>query len=137
MKRKLSEKGYSAEEIEKTLNFLIEFHYLNDAAYSADYIRYAVAKGRSVRRIKAELIRDGVTRDTAEKAVADFFLEEGFSEREMERERAYAQALKVMQSSFAEHSFDERLQAKIARKLAAQGFDADTIYPVLNRLKRL
>lgn len=59
----LSRSGYNPETIEKTIGYLETLDYLNDEAFSRDWIRARSAKGIGANRIRAELVQKGVSRD--------------------------------------------------------------------------
>lgn len=62
MRRKLKERKYQREEIEETLAFLEEYHYVDDREYVLRYIR-TYSSRKSIRRIRAELEQKGVDRE--------------------------------------------------------------------------
>ena len=62
MIKKLKDDGYPQSVTERVLSFLQEYHFIDDNAYTANYIH--VNKGRkSKRQITYELQQKGVDRD--------------------------------------------------------------------------
>lgn len=75
MRRKLKERQYDPEEIEKTIAFLIEYHYIDDREYVRRYVR-THSNRKSVRRICGELEQRGVRRDLIEEGLAEITVDE-------------------------------------------------------------
>lgn len=70
LRQKLREREYPADEIEDTLQFLKEYHYIDDAAYAERYVRSASSR-KSARQITAALEQKGVDRALIECALAE------------------------------------------------------------------
>ncbi|NPA53272.1 MAG: regulatory protein RecX [Aquificae bacterium] len=60
LKRKLSQKGFNEEEIEKTIQYLQEKNYLNDEELKKRYIQKYLEKGKSLVYIKNKLFQKGI-----------------------------------------------------------------------------
>jgi Uncharacterized protein conserved in bacteria len=143
IKTHLLSKGFGAEEIKAELEFLQEFHYVDDARYCADYIRYAAGKGRGPIRIRMELEEKGIDGSLIRQALEEFFDPAG------EREAAMKEAQKLLRRDAAgscdaeeatgekePETVDEKTLAKIGRKLASLGYHTDVVYGVIGRLRR-
>lgn len=150
MRHHLEDKGFDREEIEKTIEYLADMHYIDDVSYVEKYVQYAISKGKGSVKIKLEL---------KEKGIAPELLDDlkSYSEElagQSERERAYEQALKVLGSksitSYEEDETDEigngferkkqryqeiqKLKAKIARRLESLGFSRDVIFSAIEEV---
>lgn len=126
----LATRGCANAEITATLAFLEEFHYVDDGAYCLQYMRSALLrKRRGIAGTKRELGEKGIDRNTIEEALGTFIAEENLP---VERERA----ANVVQSLFCTDNADDKLLAKIARKLVYMGYDKDTVYEVVGRFMR-
>ncbi len=121
----LSSKGFDREEIEEEIKTLQDLHYVDDERYCDHYIEYALRKGRGPVRILYELKEKGIPSELIQKVLDTYF------DKEMEREAAMREAQKLLKPDL-----DEKLIAKIGRKLAAQGYHTDIIYDVIGRLRR-
>lgn len=75
MRQKLKEREYQQEEIEETLDFLEEYHYVDDQEYVRKYIRSYGAR-KSARRIRAELEKRGVDAELIEAGMAEIPVDE-------------------------------------------------------------
>lgn len=146
----LKGKGFSSEEIAPAMVELEEMDYVNDDRYCESFIRYALSKGKASLRIKQELKEKGIEGQRVE-----LFLEE-MLDRESEKENALKEAEKILRkfSSLKQpggcldedgqpfsdlpektEGLDEKLKGKIGRRLSALGYQANTIYSVLEKLK--
>ena len=68
IKEKLFEKGYEKDEIDKTLEFLSEYKFINDEAYTKMYVKdRAKTQGRG--KIKYALMKKGVDQEDIESAL--------------------------------------------------------------------
>ena len=127
---KLSEKGYDDAEIDEAVQKLTELRFLDDHGFTVRYIEYATAKGRGMRRIRDELRRKGIDSFEVEDAVYELS-ENGRLSEESGRERAMEQALAIVSGK----EIDEKLIAKVGRRLQTQGFDSGEVYFVIGRLR--
>lgn len=67
LRDKLKQGGYLEEAVDKALDYVKSYGYVNDEAYAAEYIRCQSAS-RSRRKIEEELARKGVEREIVEEA---------------------------------------------------------------------
>ncbi len=143
--KKLREKGYSEEEIQEAVSELTEMKYLDDYQYALRYYEYNREKRRGSGRAARELAEKGVDAATVRNAREDFLYAEKVDE--------YADALAVAEKELllktqktlpgqAEDEstpyidIDDKLAAKIMRKLDGKGFDRGDIFKVLEELRR-
>lgn len=126
VKRHLETKGFESEEIRETLLFLQEYHYIDDEQYAMLYFDYSFGKGRGKRRVKQELQEKGVSGEVVELAL------EEYTPLQSEQERAYCQAEKVVSG----RTIDEKLLAKVGRRLTFLGYSSDVVYKVIGTYRR-
>ncbi len=131
---KLKEKGYDSEEIESAIASMIDYNYLDDYSYCMAYFRYAYSKQRGRRRIIRELMEKGVDRDLIAQAYDDFCDEEHIDEYAMALEIARGELRSALGQSKLQ--IDEKLVARIGRKLDSRGFAMDDIYKLLAEIRR-
>ncbi len=129
---KLLEKGYSEEESEEAVQRLAEAGILDDHGYTMRYIEYSLAKGRGMRRIKNELRLKGIEAFEVEDVIYEM-QEAGTIAEDNGRERALEQAMNIVSGK----EIDEKLIAKVARRLQTQGFESDEVYFVIGRLRSM
>ncbi len=123
--KKLEKKGFSPEEIEKTLKYLNESHYINDEELLVDYLKLLIEK-----------------RFYGPEKVVAYLRNKGFSSQDI-REKLSAQysenqiveyGKKFIDKKF--NGFDEndkKIREKIIRSLIYKGFNWDLIERILNR----
>lgn len=71
MRRKLAQKGFTADESERTVERLVSSGLLDEARYAAEFARQRlVVGGVSVRRVEQQLAGRGIQRDVAKAATA-------------------------------------------------------------------
>lgn len=151
MRRHLADKGFNQEEIEKTITYLTDMHYIDDVSYVEKYVQYAISKGKGSVKIKHELKEKGIDSDLLDDI-------RNYSEEvagQSERERAYEQALKVLgnkaltavdedeaeemdrEQKIQQYKERQKVKAKIARKLEGLGFSRDVIYSTIEEIFQL
>ena len=144
VEKHLQAKGYDSEEITGTVNDLIGMRYLDDYQYALRYYEYNREKHRGSGRAARELAEKGVDAETIRYAREDFLYSNHVDE--------YADALEVAEKEVGLIArdrlsgpdeeeepgtvVDDRLAAKIARKLDSKGFDRGDIFRVLDELRR-
>ena len=138
MEQHLRAKGFSREEIASELESLRDFRYIDDTAYAQQYYEYGCRKGWGFGRIRRGLLEKGASQEALEELEPD---------REAERERALAEARKLLGAAGrrdeglpdegeARRKAEDKLLAKAGRRLSALGYDSDTIYRTLGALMK-
>lgn len=102
LRQKLSE-DYPASVTEEVLDELQKAGYLDDLRFAGDYIRYHT--GRSLRQLKADLQKKGISSETLEQALAELSDQEDLQEREAEQIRCFLE--KKMRKQTGEVSREE------------------------------
>ena len=159
LRKKLEDRGYTAEEISQAVEKLKDYGYVNDVSFAEELARRAAESGKGSRRISFELREKGIDKDLAGQTASEY--------REGEYARALDIARKMSEKSgrtgrapvfLPEQSDSEdfscqpdpadlsseekkelrsqrqKLAAKISRKLSSFGYDAPVIYSVLEDL---
>ena len=126
MRDRLREKGFEEEEIENTIEELIDFGYLNDEEFVIAYINYGFTKGKGIKMIRYELYSKGVDDNTIEDGMMRYSEEYDYDFNEGEYERAYEIASKI-------DPFDPK---KAARKLQSKGFSSSVVWDTVGKLKK-
>lgn len=140
MEKHLRQKGFAEEEVTDVVREFLEYGYLDDSRYCMQYIDYAFGKGKGKRLIFAELQAKGVESETIQFAFEDWEAEHG--EAYDEKSRAREEAAKVLRMAGLADAAgetarpDEKLLAKIARRLQSKGYSSDVIYSVIGELRR-
>ena len=139
VRKHLKDKEYPAEEIDETIDELIELKYLDDYQFAIRYYEYNREKKRGSLRAERELAEKGVDKETIRNAKEDFLYEQKIDEYEDALAIARREVF-VPNDIYGEKDIvkelDERLSAKIARKLESKGFSRGDIFRVLDTLRR-
>ena len=121
VRKRLGDKGFVSEEADYVIAFLKEFGYIDDFEYAVSYIEYAAGKGHGARRIKDEMRRRGIDRNT---------IEDAFYEHE---NRASEFGSKVA----SEKEIDDKIIAKTGRRLKTLGYESGVIYSAVGKLMKM
>ena len=127
LRKYLKEKEYDTSEIDATVDELISLHYLDDNLYAERYYEYNREKKRGIKRAAAELKERGVDEAVIKNAGEDFL----YNNKVDEYEDALSVGLKVAEG----RKVDDKLVAKIARKLEAKGYGGGDILRVLETIR--
>ena len=142
MRRHLKQKGFDDAAIDELVADFVEYGYLDDERYAKEYFDYAFAKGKGKRAVFAELKEKGIDSDLIQFAFED--MEEEYDEKGCAWEEA-KKVLRIAGIDFDEdgrideecrETIDEKLIAKVARRLQSKGYGSDTIYSVIGEMRR-
>lgn len=138
LRRHLKDKGYEDGEVTDAVNELIGMRYLDDYAFALRYYEYNREKRRGVRRAERELAEKGVDRQTIRFAKEDFLYEQQVDEYEDALAAARREVFTGGGPGEAViiKEVDDRLSAKIARRLESAGYSAGDIFRVLDAIRR-
>ena len=139
VRKHLESREYGEEEITEAVNELIGLRYLDDYLYAARYYEYNREKKRGVKRAERELMEKGIDHETVRNAKEDFLYEQGVDEYSDALEIARGEVFTkkdVYGDAVIVKELDDRLRARIARKLESKGFSRSDIYRVLDTLRR-
>ncbi len=139
VRKYLESRDYEEDEINDAVNELIGMRYLDDYLFALRYYEYNREKKRGVLRAESELKEKGIDRETARNAKEDFLYEHKVNEFEDALDIALKEVF-VPSDIYGEppvmKTVDERLTAKIARKLEGKGFSKGDIFRVLDSIRR-
>lgn len=126
MKDKLLEKGYEEETIEKTIDFLKEYNFLNDEKFSIMYAKDR-SKTEGKNKIKYSLIRKGIDKEIVEATLENI-------DNDIEEEIAYNLAFKKYKLLVNRENDKYKLNQKLFRFLLGKGYSFDLIKSVINKV---
>ena len=139
VRRHLESRGYDADEIRDAVNELIGMRYLDDYLFAFRYYEYNREKKRGVLRAERELLEKGIDKETARNAKEDFLYEQKVDEfgdaLEIAKKEVFVPS-DIYGGAPRVREMDDRLAAKIARKLESKGFSRGDIFRVLDRIRR-
>ena len=129
--RKLSRKEYSLEMIEGVIADLARMGYVDDERFAKTRAMSAAQyKHHGRRRAFQELIRSGVKKDVAEKALDEVYSEEGVGADQLSTARDLAMKKAASLKRLAPEVAKRRLVGMLQRR----GFDYETIKPVIEEV---
>jgi len=135
----LKDKGYAEDEITETVNELIGLRYLDDYLFALRYYEYNREKKRGVLRAERELLGRGIDKETARNAKEDFLYEQKVDEYEdalaIARKEVYVPS-DIDGEPPVKKEVDDKLAAKIARRLESKGYAKGDIFRVLDSIRR-
>lgn len=115
MVSKLIEKGYETEAINKAIEFLREYNFLNDEAYTKMYVKDRIrAQGKN--KIKYALIRKGINEEIIREALSEV-------EDDEEKNRAIELAQKKYMQLVKRENDKYKLWNKLTMFLVGKGYD--------------
>jgi len=139
VRKHLEAREYPDTEITEAINDLIEMRYLDDYLYALRYYEYNREKKRGAQRAERELLEKGIDKDTVRNAKEDFLYEQKVDEYEdaleIARKEVWVQP-DVYGAAAVARKVDDRLTAKIARKLEGKGYSKGDIFRVLDSIRR-
>ena len=129
----LRKREYTDEEIERALDMLAEFGYLDDAVFAGEFLIYDLGRGRSRKKAFYDLKRKGVSQEDIDKGYERYVEENGEPD---EHASALSEAKKVLAAAELDPSerIPEKIKGRIARRLFTRGFSQSLIYEVLGEL---
>lgn len=119
----LIKKKYSEEEVTQTLQQLVELHFLDDEDFARLFAESRQRKGKSKRLISYELKQKGIAKEQAEKTLET-------ADSDFKTALSYIQK-RIRQ--FERMEPEEKIR-KITSRLAARGYNWDTISKVLKKI---
>ena len=123
LREKLSQNGFSPEEVDDALDYVKSFGYVDDARYAREYIE-TVGKRRSRNRVYTDLLRRGISKEVIEEIFAET---EDDDETELIRKTA---AKKMKTLDMSEYSN----RRKVIAFLCGKGFQLNEIIRVVDEL---
>ncbi|MFQ9673522.1 MAG: recombination regulator RecX [Clostridium paraputrificum] len=126
IKEKLFEKGYEKDEIDKTLEFLSEYKFINDEAYTKMYVKdRAKTQGRG--KIKYALMKKGVDQEDIESALETI-------DKDEEKEAALELARKRYLVISKRESDKYKIWNKLYRFLVGRGYDYSLVKEIVKEV---
>lgn len=123
---KLKEKEYTDNQIEKTVEFLREYNFINDESYVKAYINDKLAT-RGRQKIKYDLIKKGVDKNLIDEKLSCI-------DSEDEKNTAFNLAKKKYNSIKKSESDTYKLSGKLYRFLMSKGYNYELVKDVVKEV---
>lgn len=128
MKKKLAEGFYPETVIDRILEFLEKYGYIDDFRYACQFIQYN-QKRKSYQQIKSDLRLKGISREYIEEAFSD--MEENCSDEE----NPQADIIRKYIQKKLKTDMEPQEKNKIVMALTRKGFKYDEILSILRELE--
>lgn len=120
---KLREKEYTDSQIEKSIEFLKEYNFINDDSYAKAYINDKLAS-RGRQKIKYDLIKKGIDKQIIDEKLSCI-------DSDDEKNTALALAEKKYRSISKSETDSYKLSGKLYRFLISKGYNYDIVKDVV------
>lgn len=119
---KLCQSGYPKECVQAAVDYVKQYHYIDDGKYAKNYVRYHQQK-KSRQCLTIDLLKKGVARELIEQALEEEFVSD-------ERERIQELLLK---RRYDRNCTDRREQQRMYQFLLRRGYKSGDILAVMHR----
>lgn len=123
LRQKLKEREYEPQEIDETLTFLKEYHYIDDAAYAGKYIRVNSHR-KSARQLSCDLQRKGVNRELIDQWLAETPVDEEGQIRAYLKKKGYEPGQRLEPDAYR----------KVSAALCRKGFSYEAVRRGMDRM---
>ena len=128
VRRKMKEKEYTQEQIEKTIEYLYSFKYLDDEKYARLFMKDSVyLKKMGVNRIKQELYSKGIDSNVIKEVIEDL------KDEDEEYTNALELASKKLNSSYKNDDRNKQYR-KLSSFLQRKGYGYELVAKVLKEV---
>ena len=119
----LKDKGFLEESIDKAVEKLIDYGYIDDGVFAENYIKtYANKKGRKL--LKYELVSKGVSGELAEQKIEEL----------LSSQDEFDSCQEILKKYIKNKPIDQKLRQKSYAYLAGKGFSLSVINKALKEL---
>ncbi len=115
LRRKLTEKDFTPDEVEDAIAYVKSYHYLDDKRYARTYVRFHGAS-KSSTRLYQDLLQKGIDKETAREAIDEAY--EGDED---------AQIRALLEKKHYDPNMDRKEKQRIYAFLMRRGFPASKI----------
>lgn len=126
---KLILKGYEENSINKSIEFLKEYNFINDSNYIKVFIRDKL-KSQGSQKIKYALIQKGISKDDIEEELSNL-------DKENEKNIAFNIAKKKLDIMKKKETDKYKISGKLYRYLISKGYEYDIINEVVKEIMSL
>jgi len=125
---KLKKEGYTENLVDKIIEYIDSYHYLDDSRVAGNYIRSRMGY-KSKRELEYKLKQKGISEEEIDAAMGENYKNEENIPQEEVAIRKFLQKYQINDESVIDVSLEEK--QKLAAKLYRKGFDLDKIRKIL------
>lgn len=126
---KLKQKGYEEKQINKSIEFLKEYNFLNDNTYAKAFIKDKLAS-KGTQKIKYDLMKKGISKEIIEENLLKV-------DKNEEKEVALNLARKKYESIRKNESDNYKLSGKLYRFLISRGYGYNLVKDIVKEIMSL
>jgi len=126
MRDKLKQKEYTDNQVEKTIEFLREYNFINDESYVNAYVNDKISS-RGRQKIKYDLIRKGIDSNLIDEKLSNI-------DSDDEKNTAFNLAKKKYNTIKKSESDSYKLSGKLYRFLMSKGYNYEIIKDVVRKV---
>ena len=126
---KLILKGYEDNSINKSIEFLKEYNFINDSNYTKAFIRDKL-KSQGSQKIKYTLIQKGISKENIDEELSDL-------NKESEKNTALNMAKKKFDIIKKKENDNYKISGKLYRYLISKGYEYDVTSEVVKEIMSL
>ena len=126
---KLILKGYEDNSINKSIEFLKEYNFINDSNYTKAFIRDKL-KSQGSQKIKYTLIQKGISKENIDEELSNL-------NKESEKSTAFNMAKKKFDIIKKKESDNYKISGKLYRYLISKGYEYDVTSEVVKEIMSL
>jgi len=126
MRDKLKQKEYTDNQVEKTIEFLREYNFINDESYVNAYVNDKISS-RGRQKIKYDLIRKGIDSNLIDEKLSNI-------DSDDEKNTAFNLAKKKYNNIKKSESDSYKLSGKLYRFLMSKGYNYEIIKDVVRKV---
>lgn len=127
LSRKLYQKKYSGELIQKVIEDLTGAGYLDDLAFAKQYSAEKISRRDGVQKIRSELMARGVAREIISEALGEL-------DHDLEKENALKAAEKKAAQLKARGVDQQKLKQKLYAFLLSKGYEFELIREIVDKV---
>lgn len=126
MKDRLTEKGYGSKEIERTIEFLKEYKFIDNRAYTEMYVKDRL-RSQGIQKIKYALLRKGIEEEEIEEVLSNI-------DSEKEEEVGTEVAIKKYKQLIKKEEDIYKIKSKLGTFLVSKGYEYSLAKEIIRKV---
>lgn len=126
MKDRLAEKGYNGKEIDKTIEFLKEYKFIDNRAYAQMYVRDRL-RSQGTQKIKYALLRKGIDEEEIMEILS-------YVDSEKEEEVGTEIAIKKYKQLLKKEEDIYKIKSKLGTFLLSRGYEYSLVKEIIRKV---
>lgn len=123
---RLYEKGYNNDEIERTIEFLKEYNFINDKEFTKMYVKDRL-RSQGINKIKYSLVKKGICEEQINDVIDSI-------DSDKESEVALTIGMKKYKQLLKKEDDEYKIKSKLGNYLISKGYDYSLVKEITNKL---